>query len=233
VAGSFKALCVGTSQTGKSTFALHLALETGKQVIVWDANEVFVDIVESPVTTPDDLQEALEKKEPLIVYDASDSPDADYPAEFKRFAKVMENFDEHTLLVDEAADVQSANSPNAGLDRLYRRAGRRHNDIIETTHKPQQVATLNRTLTTDIFIFGISRGADVQALGKEFSMEAAEEASQLPDFVYIHYHTRTGEFKLIDDPDSWFINLKHELPDDLERRPSKMSERRPIFEERE
>src|SRR5215469_12575065 len=160
-----KSLCIGVSQTGKSTFALHLALQTGKQVIVWDANEVFIDIAKSPVSTPDDLEQALEKKEPVIVYDATNAAIDDYGREFKRFSSVLENFDGHTLLVDEAADVQAANSPNSGLDRLYRRAGRRNNDIIETTHKPQQIATLNRSLTTDVYLFAISRGADVQAVG--------------------------------------------------------------------
>ena len=225
-----KALCIGVSQTGKSTFALHLALSTGKQVVVWDANEVFIDTVKSPVYNPDDLREALDDEEPVIVYDATGVDDR--AAEFERVAAVLENYDGHTLLVDEAGDVQRASAPNSGLDRLYRRAGRRGNDIIETTHRPSQVATLNRALTTDVYLFGITRGADVKIVGQEFSEEAALEASRLPDYVYIHYHSRTGAFEKVDDPESWYVPLDRLLPEKMERHPAeKQKQRRPLFEE--
>src|SRR4051812_26292102 len=98
-----KALCIGVSQTGKSTFAFHMALSTGKQVVVWDANEVFVDTVKSPVYTPGDLQEALSKKEPVIVFDATGVDDRHEM--FEQVARVLEEFDGHTLLVDEAGDI--------------------------------------------------------------------------------------------------------------------------------
>lgn len=222
-----KSLCIGVSQTGKSTFALHLALQTGKQVVIWDANEVFIDTVESPVYTPSDLEQALRDKEPVIVYDATGTDDR--IEEFERVAAVLENYDGHTLLVDEAGDVQRASAPNPGLDRLYRRAGRRNNDIIETTHRPSQVATLNRALTTDVYLFGITRGADVKIVGQEFSEEAAEEASRLPDYVYIHYHSRTGDFEKVDDPESWYINLNRLLPE-RERIPAeRQKQRKPLW----
>lgn len=145
------------------------------------------------------------------------------------FAGVLEEYDGHTLLVDEAGDVQRANSPNPGLDRLYRRAGRRGNDIIETTHRPQQVATLNRSLTTDIYLFAVTRQADVEALSREFSEEAAVEASHLPDYVYIHYYARSGTFEKVDDPEEWYIPLDRPLPE-IERTPvEKQKERRPLF----
>lgn len=222
-----KALCIGVSQTGKSTFALHLALETGKQVIIWDANEVFIDIVKSPVYNSADLHSALEQGEPVIVYDATGVDDRE--AEFEEVAVVLESYDGHTLLVDEAGDIQKSNSPNIGLDRLYRRAGRRDNDIIETTHKPTQVATLNRSLTTDVYLFAITRQTDIDAIGREFSEEAAEEASRLPDYVYIHWYARTGEFYRVDDPEGWYIPLDRLLP---ERKPipAQQKQRRSLFE---
>jgi hypothetical protein len=227
-----KAICIGVSQTGKSTFALHLALSASrKQTIIWDANEVFIDIVKSPVYTVSDLEEALRAEEAVIVYDATNV--ADRAAEFEQFAAVLENFDGHTLLVDEAGDVQRASAPNPGLDRLYRRAGRRGNDIIETTHRPSQIATLNRSLTTEYYIFGISREADVKIMANETSMEVAEQAYQLPDYVYIHYHARSGTWEKIDDPKEWYINLNHELP---EREPVpavRNTKRRPLWADQE
>ena len=226
---SIKALCIGVSQTGKSTFAFHLALSTGKQVIIWDANEVFIDTVKSPVYSPADLENALHEEEPVVVYDATGVDDR--PAAFEQFAAVLENYDGHTLLVDEAGDVQRASSPNPGLDRLYRRAGRRGNDIIETTHRPSQVATLNRALTTDVYLFGITRGADVKIVGQEFSDEAALEAAKLPDYVYIHYHSRTGEFEKVNDPEEWYIPLDRLLPERMERNPAeRVKTRKPLWE---
>jgi hypothetical protein len=204
-----KALEIGVSQTGKSTHAFYQALQTGKQVVVWDANEVFIDTVKSPVYTPSDLEEALRQEEPVIIYDATGSDDR--AEEFTQFAAVLESFDGHTLLVDEAGDVQRAASPNPGLDRLYRRAGRRGNDIIETTHRPSQIATLNRSLTTDVYLFAVTRGADVKILANEFSEEVAEAAAGLPDYVYIHWHARTGAWEKVDRPDVWYIDLNRLL----------------------
>lgn len=224
-----KALCIGVSQTGKSTFALWLALQTGKQVVIWDANEVFIDIVKSPVYSPSDLEEALRQKEPVIVFDGTGA--VDRPLEFESVAGVLESFDGHCLLVDEAGDVQRASNPNAGLDRLYRRAGRRNNDIIETTHRPSQVATLNRALTTDVYLFGITRGADVKIVGQEFSEDAAVAASQLPDYVYIHWAARTGEWEKVDDPELWYIDLSRQLPERHAEPAVRTSIRKPIFEE--
>lgn len=206
-----KALCIGVSQTGKSTFALYLALQQGKQTVIWDANEVFIDIVKSPVYSPSDLEDALRNGEPVIVYDATGIEDRH--GEFIRVAAVLENYNGHCLLVDEAGDVQRATSPNLGLDRLYRRSGRRGNDIIETTHRASDIAVLNRTLTTETMIFGISRGKDVKILEDEFSEDAAQAAAKLPDYVYIHYHNRTGEWEKVDDPTEWYIDLNKLLPE--------------------
>jgi hypothetical protein len=206
-----KSLCIGVSQTGKSTFALHLGLSTGKQLVIWDANEVFIDIVKQPVYNVDELTEALSAKEPVIVYDATSSDDRH--EEFERFATVMENYDGHTLLVDEAGDIQRATSPNRGLDRLYRRSGRRGNDIIETTHKATDIATLNRTLTTDTYLFAMPNNKSRKIISDEFSEEAAEQAANLPDYVYIHFHNRTGAWDVIDDPKEWYVNLDRLLPE--------------------
>jgi hypothetical protein len=227
-----KALVFGVSQTGKSTFALHLALTTGKQVVIWDANEVFIDIVKSPCYTPRDLEDALRKKEPVIVYDATGQTDR--PEEFEKVALVLEEFDRHTLLVDEAGDVQRATSPNSGLDRLYRRSGRRGNDIIETTHKATDIATLNRSLTTDVYLFAVSNRKAQKALADEFSEEAAEQAAALPDYVYVHYHPRTMQFEVIDDPEEWYIDLNQRLPEKMERAPSEQQyHRQPIWSEKD
>jgi hypothetical protein len=210
-----KELDIGVSQTGKSTHALYNALQTRKQLVVWDANEVFIDIVKAPVYTPADLEDALHAEEPVVVYDATGVEDR-YDA-FTQFAAVLEGYDGHTLLVDEAGDVQRASSPNPGLDRLYRRAGRRGNDIIETTHRPSQIATLNRSLTTDVYLFAVTRGADVKILANEFSEEVAEAAAGLPDYVYIHWHARDGAWEKVDDPEAWYIDLNRLLP---ERKPT-------------
>ena len=223
-----KALCIGVSQTGKSTFALHLALSTGKQVVIWDANEVFTDIVKEPVYTSADLDEALRSEEPVIVYDATGS--SDRHAEFETFAAVLETFDGHTLLVDEAGDVQRASNPNPGLDRLYRRSGRRGNDIIETTHRPSDVATLNRTLTTDVYLFAVTRGKDIKILSDEFSEEVAQAAAQLPDYVYIHWHSRTGAWEKVDDPGDWYVSLDHLVSERERTAAQRVSRRKPLFD---
>jgi hypothetical protein len=123
----------------------------------------------------------------------------------------MEEYEVHTLLVYEDGDVKLSTNPNSGLDRLYRRSGRRDNDIIETTHKATDIATLNRTLTTDTYLFAMPNRNSRKILAGEFSEEAAEESANLPDYVYIHFHNRTGEFQVVNDPQEWYVDLTRPL----------------------
>jgi cyanate permease len=46
-------------------------------------------------------------------------------------------------------------------------------------------------------LFAVVRPKDVKILSDEFSEEVAEEANHLPDYVYIYYHARTGEWEKI------------------------------------
>jgi hypothetical protein len=228
---SMKGLVFGISQSGKSTFALALALSFRKQLIIWDANEVFIGVVKSPVYTLGDLQDAIEKKEPIIVYDASGV--GDKPTEFEDFAKVLEQYDGHTLLIDESGDIQRATGPNHGLDRLLRRAGRRGNDVIETTHRPADIATLNRQLTTDVFLFFMWNKKGLKSVTDEFGENVAEAEAALPPdgYAFIHLDPHTGNFVVVDEPEAWYINLDEEivLPKDSIDLPEKT--RRSLFEE--
>jgi hypothetical protein len=219
---SMKALVFGISQSGKSTFALWLGLYLGKQLVIWDANEVFVSLVKRPVSNFDELQEAIDNKEPVIVYDASMVEDK--PSEFEAFAMVMEQYDGHTLFIDESGDIQRASGPNHGLDRLLRRAGRRGNDIIETTHRPTDIATLNRNLTTDVFLFFMWNKKGLKNISDEFGDEVAQAESELPPdgFAYIHLDPHTGRFEVVDDPDTWYIDLDQLLAEHKVALPEKV-----------
>ena len=221
---SVKALVFGVSQTGKSTFAFALALSRRKQVVVWDANEVFIGTVEKPVSNLDDLQAAIDSEEPVVVYDASRV--SDKPEEFEAFAAVLEQYDGHTLLIDESGDIQRASGPNHGLDRLLRRAGRRGNDIIETTHRPSDIATLNRQLTTDVFLFFMWNKKGLKAVADEFGDEVAEAERDLPPdgFAYVYLDPHTGAFSIVDDPETWYIDLEQPI---AERKSIRMPEHKP------
>ena len=206
---SVKALVFGVSQTGKSTFAFALALSRRKQVIIWDANEVFIGTVEKPVNADlGELQVAIEAKEPVVVFDASQV--GDKPEMFEQFAAVLEHYDGTTLLIDESGDIQRATGPNHGLDRLLRRAGRRGNDIIETTHRPSDIATLNRQLTTDVFLFFMWNRKGLKAVADEFGEDVAQAESELPpdayDYIYLDPHT--GAYSVVSTSDEWYIDLE-------------------------
>jgi hypothetical protein len=230
---SVKALVIGISQSGKSTFALALALCFRKQLVIWDANEVFLGVVKEPVTNLDDLQDAIEDKEPVVVYDASGIKDKG--EEFEAVAAVLEQYDGITVLIDESGDIQRATAPNAGLDRLLRRAGRRGNDIIETTHRPQDVATLNRSLTTDIFLFYMWNKKGLRTVADEFGDEVAEAASQLPpdDYHYIHLDPHTGHFSVDTTPETWYIDLDAPISEKRKVQLPEITQRRPLWEESE
>ncbi len=227
---SVKALVFGVSQTGKSTFAFALALSRRKQLIVWDANEVFIGTVKMPVNDLDSLQDAIEQKEPVVVFDASHV--ADKPETFEAFAGVLEQYDGHTLLIDESGDIQRASGPNHGLDRLLRRAGRRGNDIIETTHRPTDIATLNRQLTTDVFLFFMWNKKGLKAISDEFGEDVAQAESELPadGYAYIYLDPHTGNYSVVDEPDSWYIDLEQPVSEKRAFIPPDR-QRRSIFEE--
>jgi hypothetical protein len=212
---SRKTLVFGISQSGKSTFALWLALEYGKQVVIWDANEVFLSVVKEPVSNLDDLQDALNAEEPVIVYDASGF--ADKPGEFEAFAMLLEQYDGLTLLIDESGDIQRASGPNHGLDRLLRRAGRRGNDIIETTHRPTDIATLNRNLTTDVYLFFMWNKKGLKNISDEFGDNVAEAEADLPPdgYAFIQLDPHTGRFEVVDEPQEWYIDLNEQLPEKI------------------
>jgi hypothetical protein len=228
---SVKALVIGISQSGKSTFALALALAIRKQVVVWDANEVFLGVVKEPVMNLDDLQDAIEDKEPVIVYDASGTRDK--PEEFEAFAAVLEQYDGITLLIDESGDVQRATAPNHGLDRLLRRAGRRGNDIIETTHRPQDIATLNRSLTTDVFLFFMWNKNQIRTVANEFGDEVAQATATLPpdDYHYIHLDPHTGRFLVDTKSDAWYIDLDQQISEKRRVTLPDVNQRRSLWED--
>lgn len=228
---SVKALVIGISQSGKSTFALALALCFRKQVVIWDANEVFLGVVKEPVSNLDDLQDAIEDGEPVVVYDASGMQDK--PEEFEAFAAVLEQYDGITLLIDESGDIQRATAPNHGLDRLLRRAGRRGNDIIETTHRPQDIATLNRSLTTDVYLFFMWNKNQVRTVANEFGDDVARATSELPpdDFHYIHLDPHTGRFSLDTESERWYIDLDKQISDKRRVSLSDVNQRRPLWED--
>lgn len=230
---SVKALVIGISQSGKSTFALALALCIRKQVVIWDANEVFLGVVAEPVSNLDDLQDAIEDKEPVAVYDASGVRDK--PEEFEAFAAVLEQYDGITLLIDESGDIQRATAPNHGLDRLLRRAGRRGNDIIETTHRPQDIATLNRSLTTDVFLFFMWNKKGLRTVADEFGDAVAEAASELPpdDYHYIHLDPHTGAFSVDTAPDAWYIDLDAPISEKRHFAEPEINQRRELWKETE
>lgn len=230
---SVKALVIGISQSGKSTFALALALCFRKQVVIWDANEVFLGVVKEPVSNLDDLQDAIEDGEPVVVYDASGVRDK--PDEFEAFAAVLEQYDGITLLIDESGDIQRAVAPNHGLDRLLRRAGRRGNDIIETTHRPQDIATLNRSLTTDVFLFFMWNKKGLRNVAEEFGDAVAEAEAALPPdgYSYIHLDPHTGKFAVDNESDRWYIDLDQPISEKRRFAEPELNHRRELWKETE
>jgi len=230
---SVKALVIGISQSGKSTFALALALCFYKQVVIWDANEVFLGVVKEPVTNLDELQDAIEDQEPVVVYDASMV--ADKPEEFEAFAAVLEQYDGITLLIDESGDIQRATAPNRGLDRLLRRAGRRGNDIIETTHRPGDIATLNRSLTTDVYLFFMWNKQQLRTVANEFGDDVAQAAAALPPdgYHYIHLDPHTGRFSVDTASDVWYIDLDRPVSEKRRFTEPERNLRRELWRERE
>lgn len=204
-------LVCGRMKEGKTTFALNLAHEWAKGTVVWDPRHM-IETDGVYVTSGDELEDAIQDKEwekgPIVF-----RPNGlELEDQFNEMCEVLftppERFDHFSLVIDEAADMQSPHSITPQLSRCIRQHPRSVL-IIQTTHSLQDWHRASKDLTNCIYCFRLI-GRSLKAV-MEFcdgSRELENTIKTLPrhHLVRINFEAsdEEQEFTVIDDPESWY-----------------------------
>jgi len=220
-------IAVGGREEGKSTLALFLAYTTHKAVFVFDPRGMFSGHV---VNSPDELSEAIDERiyedgEPIVYRFDSADPNAIETA-FEDMCSVLfpPQFTKggFALIVDEAGELQAANSINPALRRAIAQhptKGLERVHIVQTSHRLAEYHGKVKTCLNDLYIFRTKNPRDHAAL-VDFTgePELVEIVSELPKHHLIHYKfarqdNGVPQFDLWDDPARWYIEIAPEAKD--------------------
>jgi hypothetical protein len=201
-------LVFGRREYGKSTLAMHLALQSGRSVFVFDPACGFTAWPESTATDYAALSELLyadpEERPRVIIYQPDSS---DLSAEFETMAELLKRKADYALIVDEAHWVQNPQWATPALQEFVRKPNRYDCYLIQTTHAPSDTWAKARSLATDWYMFKLSRAADLDAVERECGPEVREQVRQLQGHTYLHYRIDKQSYELVDNPSSWYVNL--------------------------
>jgi hypothetical protein len=203
-------LICGRMKQGKTTFAIHLAHEWSDGIVIWDPRHMIKggSYVGDGEELEDAIQEQEWKKGPIVF-----RPDGLRLAEqFDEMCDCLftppERFDHFALIIDEAADLQSAHRIVPHLSRCVRQHPRSVL-VIQTTHSLQDWHRASKDLMNELYCFRLIGRSLIAVM--EFcdgSDELEETIKNLP----LHHLVRISfedseeneEFVVIDDPASWY-----------------------------
>ena len=190
-------LVCGRMKQGKTTLALFLAHEWSPGVIMWDPRHMFQGyIVQPPIE--DNLEDAIQEKryltQPIVVW-----PDRDLEGGFKEVCNVLFTPPERfkgdgkanggfAFVVDEAADLQKANSINEEL-RIVVKQHPRSVVVIQCTHSLQEWSRASKDTMSHLYCFRLQgRSLDyvVEYSDVDDEDELAEAIKSLPEHHYVH-----------------------------------------------
>ncbi len=212
-------LVCGRIKEGKTSRALYLARQWSRGVVVWeprhrmtvrDLPACYVDNTILYVHSGDELEDAIEDRAfesgPIVF-----QPDGlDLEGQFVEMCEVLfnppERFENFALIVDEAADLQSAHRIGPELSRAVKQHPRSVL-IIQTTHSLQDWHRSSRDLTSEVHTFRL-RGRSLEALVNfcDGDAELSEKIKTLPRHhaVRINFEASDGEMEIEDIPPDWF-----------------------------
>lgn len=161
-----------------------------------------------------------------LAYVPPTPPGKETEAAWDEFASVLWHYTgEHNgaasyaLIVDETHELQKPQYINPRLAQFLRRAPTRERednnpvDIIQTTHRLQDVNGLTFDLSDEVYIFLMYGTRSLEIIEAQWGAEVAERVSSLRtpkqggrDVVRID--TETGGYDVITDCNSWFVDIR-------------------------
>ncbi len=237
-------LIEGRRGLGKTTLAQIVALQTNPNILGFDPNN---QLRNASFRTSDlkELEGYLDDSQHIDEsFFASYIPQGDVEAEWDRFAAIAWQFGDYSLIVDEAHRLQTPQYVNEWLDKFIRQAPRRERgddlpiDIIQTFHRPIDVNGIVLSQADYAYIFRQTKKRDLEYLEKEFDIAVANAVQTLrtpetdpPGRDVIKLNVVTGEYELIDDPATWFINIRGPKKEAVGRAKTEMKLSTPSTEE--
>lgn len=189
-------LVCGRIKQGKTTLAIFLAHEYSPGVIVWDPRHMQKGFIVKPPIA-ENLEDAIQEKKyleaPIIIW-----PSGDLETEFEEVCSVLFNPPERfsgtpkggggfAFVIDEAADLQKANSINDSL-RIAVKQHPRSVVVIQTTHSLQEWNRSSKDTMSALYCFrliGRSLKYAVEYADVEDEEELEEEIKTLDEHAYI------------------------------------------------
>lgn len=190
-------LVCGRMKQGKTTLAMFLAHEFSPGVILWDPRHMFNGYIVNP-PIEDNLEDAIQEKryltQPIVIH-----PGRDLESEFSEVCKVLFTPPERfkgdgksnggfAFVVDEAADLQKANSINEEL-RIVVKQHPRSVMVIQCTHSLQEWSRSSKDTMSHLYCFrlqGRSLSYVVEYSDIEDEEELEEAIKTLPEHHYVH-----------------------------------------------
>jgi hypothetical protein len=200
-------LIFGRRFQGKTTIALHLALQGTKGVAVYDINAQIARFPESTTSDLGVLDNWLDSSGHRVVVFR---PQTDVWSEFDFFAGSLWRKRGFCLFIDEASQLQTSGHCHPWLDRFVRMASRQDVDIIQTMHRPRDAATLCRSLATDWYIFRTTQETDLEVIAEHCGSDIAEQVRNVGEGSHhaVHWDDAVARGEILTDPAAWFESLK-------------------------
>jgi muconolactone delta-isomerase len=190
-------LCCGRIKQGKTTLAIFLGHMHSDGVIVWDPRHMMRGwIVRDPITEnlEDAIQEKRYHKQPIVIW-----PSGELEEEFdevcgvlfgppERFAGNGKDSGGFAFVVDEAADLQTANSIKDSL-RIAVKQHPRSVIVIQCTHSLQEWNRSSKDTMSHLYCFRL-QGRSLKYAVEYSDVDDDEELEQvlrsLPEHAYVH-----------------------------------------------
>lgn len=190
-------LVCGRIKQGKTTLALFLAHEHSPGVVVWDPRHMQHGFVVRPPIAEnleDAIQEKRYKLQPIVIW-----PSGNLEDEFTEVCSVLFNPPERfsgngkdsggfAFIVDEAADLQKANSITDAL-RIVVKQHPRSVVVIQTTHSLQEWNRSSKDTMSHLYCFRL-QGRSLKYAVEYADVEDEEEfeaaIKTLPEHSYVH-----------------------------------------------
>ena len=203
-------LVCGRIKEGKTTFAIFLARQFSDGILIWDPRHMIAG--GSYVSDAEELEDAIQEEEwrkgPIVF-----RPDALHLTEdFDAMCEVLftppDRFDNFALIVDEAADLQSAQRIQPHLARALKQHPRTVL-VIQTAHSLQDWNRPSKDLMNDLYCFKlIGRSALAVVDYCDGSEELETTIKTLPRHHLVHVSFEGGtdeeEFEVLDKPEEWY-----------------------------
>jgi hypothetical protein len=192
---------IGRRREGKTTLALHLALQNPGGVAAFDIRREYRGF--PTARTAEEFSSLLDSVPRVVVY----QPQFDLRSEFSAFALALWRRGFFTLLIDEASQLQTASGAHEWLDRFVRMADCSVS-LVQALHRPVDASVLCRSLATDWYIFRTTEPRDLEAVAERCGEEVARAASSLPHHHFVHFEVDAQRSNVCADPRSWFVLIR-------------------------